>query len=88
MLDRIGSIGVDMASEVRGPVSPRDGLGPEATRVLEAVPAVRGAAPARIAVTAGVEPRVVLRCLGALGSAGLVEQSDSGFRLTAAARRA
>lgn len=88
VLDRIGSIGVDMASEVRGPVSPRDGLGPEATRVLEAVPAVRGAAPARIAVTAGVEPRVVLRSLGALRSAGLVEQTDSGFRLTAVARRA
>lgn len=86
VLDRIGRIGADLAPAVVGPVLPRDGLGPETRRVLEAVPARRGAGPARISVAAGVAPRVVQRSLGALRLAGFVELTDTGWRLTPAAR--
>jgi DNA processing protein len=86
VLDRIGRIGADMAPLVSGPVLPRDGLGTEARRVLEAVPALRAAGPARIAVAAGVDSRTVLRSLGALRYAGFVEMTAAGWRLTAEAR--
>ncbi len=86
VLDRIGRIGDDLAPPVVGPVLPRDGLGAEARRVLDAVPARRGAGPARISVAAGVDHRAVLRCLGALLTAGFVELTDTGWRLTAQAR--
>lgn len=86
VLDRIGRIGDDLAPALCGLVVPRDGLGPEARRVLEAVPARRGVGPARIAVTAGVALRDVQRSLGALRSAGFVELTDAGWRLTPGAR--
>lgn len=87
VLDRIGRIGDDLAPLLLGPVLPRDVLGSEARRVLEAVPAVRAVGPARIAVTAGVDQRSVLRSLGALHFEGFVEQTESGWRLSPQARR-
>lgn len=86
VLDLIGRIGVDMAPLVLGPILPRDGLGPEVRRVLEAVPALRAVGPARIAVAAGVDQRTVLRSLGSLQYAGFVEMTAAGWRLTAEAR--
>lgn len=88
VLDRIGRIGADMAPLVLGPILPRDGLGPETRRVLEAVPALRAVGPARIAVAAGVDSRTVLRSLAALQYAGFVEAAATGWRLTAEARSA
>lgn len=86
VLDRIGRIGDDLAAPVLGPVLPRDGLGPEARRVLDAVPALRAVGAARIAVAAGVDQRTVLRSLGALQFAGFAERTETGWRLTPEAR--
>ena len=65
----------------RGPVLARDLLGPEETRVLEAVPARTGRGPARIAIAAGVDFDTVMRCLGGLAAAGFVERCERGWRL-------
>jgi DNA processing protein len=65
----------------RGPVLARDLLGPEDTRVLEAVPARTGRGPARIAIAAGVDFDTVMRCLGGLAAAGFVERCERGWRL-------
>lgn len=88
VLDRIGRIGADLAPSIVGPVQARDGLGPDASRVLEAVPALRAVGPARIAVTAGVDQPTVRRSLGALQLAGFVERAETGWRLTREARSA
>jgi DNA processing protein len=69
------------AERQRGPVLPRDMLGPVDTRVLEAVPARAGRGPARIAIAAGVDFDTVMRCLGGLAAAGFVERCDRGWRL-------
>ena len=69
------------ARQQRGPVLARDLLGPEDTRVLEAVPARAGRGPARIAIAAGVDFDTVMRCLGGLAAAGFVERCDHGWRL-------
>jgi DNA processing protein len=69
------------AERQRGPVLPRDLLGPVDTRVLEAVPARAGRGPARIAIAAGVDFDTVMRCLGGLAAAGFVERCDRGWRL-------
>jgi len=73
--------GDEPAERQRGPVLPRDLLGPVETRVLEAVPARIGRGPARIAVTAGVDFDTVMRCLGGLAAAGFVERCERGWRL-------
>jgi DNA processing protein len=65
----------------RGPVLARDLLGPEDSRVLEAVPARIGRGPARIAIAAGVDFDTVMRCLGGLAAAGFVERCERGWRL-------
>jgi DNA processing protein len=73
--------GETSAGPQRGPVLARDLLGPEDTRVLEAVPARIGKGPARIAIAAGVDFDTVMRCLGGLAAAGFVERCDRGWRL-------
>jgi DNA processing protein len=65
----------------RGPVLPRDALGPESRSVLEAVPARIGWGPARIAVAAGVDFDSVMRCLGQLAAGGFIERCERGWRL-------
>jgi DNA processing protein len=60
---------------------PRDLLDPVTSLVLEAVPAVAGRGPARIAVMAGVGFDTAMRCLGALAAAGFVERCDRGWRI-------
>jgi DNA processing protein len=73
--------GEEPAERPRGPVLPRDLLGPAETRVLEAVPMRAGRGPARIAIAAGVDFDTVMRCLGGLAAAGFVERCDHGWRL-------
>lgn len=86
VIDLVGELGLDAATEPRGPVDVRDELDPVSRLVLEAVPVARATGPARIARVAGVEPGRVLRCLAVLHSAGLVEASPQGWRLSRAAR--
>jgi DNA processing protein len=71
----------DPPDRPRGPVLPRDLLDPVTRVVLEAVPAVAGRGPARIAVMAGVGFDTAMRCLGALAAAGFVERCDRGWRI-------
>ncbi len=85
VLDAVGGVGVDLAVAAREPESVRDSLGELNRRVLDAVPARRGAGPARIAVAAGVAVEDVLHSLGELLAEGLVERVDGGWRLDRAA---
>jgi DNA processing protein len=83
VLDVVGALILDAAPEERGPTAPRDELSDQVRRVLEAVPVRRWAGPASIAKTAGVPTMTVQQVLPPLQVAGLVEQSLSGWRLTA-----
>lgn len=83
VLDVVGALTLDASPEQRGPASPRDGLSDAARRVLDAVPVRRWAGPASIAKTAGIATMTVQQVLPPLQVAGLVEQSLSGWRLTA-----
>lgn len=58
----------------------RDSLDPATIEVLEAVP-VRGAGPATIAVSAGLELDEVMRSLGLLAAGGFVERCPRGWRI-------
>ncbi|MBK5306681.1 MAG: DNA-protecting protein DprA [Frankiaceae bacterium] len=83
VLDVVGRLVLDASPEPRGPVSPRDDLTHTERQVLDAVPVRRWAGPASIAKTAGVPTMTVQQILPPLQVAGLVEQSLSGWRLTA-----
>jgi DNA processing protein len=88
VLEEVGRIGVDLAPIPRGPVNQRDLLGPELSRVLDAVP-FRGPADAgQIAATAGIPLRDALRALPLLESAGLVVTRDGGYVVAPKARQA
>jgi DNA processing protein len=63
------------------PADPRDELDDVSRRVLESVPLRRAAGPASIAVTAGIAPQQVLRCLGGLAARGFVERVETGWRV-------
>ena len=69
------------ATSRRGPACSRDNLDPEATAVLEAIPARTGGGPAAIAITAGVDLNTAIRCLGALAATGFIERCPRGWRL-------
>lgn len=81
VMELVGSIGADLAPQLMIPADPRDDLDEVSRRVLESVPVRRAAGPASIAVTAGIAPRQVLRCLGGLAARGFVERVDAGWRL-------
>jgi DNA processing protein len=80
VLEHIGLPGEGTGSIRLGPATPRDGLDPVTTAVLEEVPARGGRGPASIAVRAGVDLDTALRCLGMLSADGFVERSDLGWR--------
>jgi DNA processing protein len=82
VIELVGEMGADLAPEQLRFDDPRDDLDPIVRRVLEAVPVRRGVGAARIAVTAGVDPREVGRALGGLAARGLVERVDAGWRLS------
>lgn len=81
VMELVGSIGTDLAPQLTIPADPRDDLDEVSRRVLESVPVRRAAGPASIAVTAGIAPQQVLRCLGGLAARGFVERVDAGWRL-------
>lgn len=81
VIDLVGLMGSDLAPQLMIPADPRDDLDEVSRRVLESVPVRRAAGPASIAVTAGIAPQQVLRCLGGLAARGFVERVDTGWRL-------
>jgi DNA processing protein len=81
VMDLVGAMGSDLAPQLMIPADPRDDLDDVSRRVLESVPVRRAAGPASIAVTAGIAPQQVLRCLGGLAARGFVERVDAGWRL-------
>jgi DNA processing protein len=81
VVELVGSIGSDLAPQLMIPVDPRDELDDVSRRVLESVPVRRAAGPASIAVTAGIAPAQVLRCLGGLAARGFVERIETGWRV-------
>lgn len=83
VLDVVGASGEHLLDPPRGPASPRDDLDATVRRVLDAVPVRVPVGVARVARSAGVSALVVQRALPALLVAGLVEQREGGWRLTA-----
>ncbi|HLI36078.1 MAG TPA: DNA-processing protein DprA [Streptosporangiaceae bacterium] len=63
------------------PVLSHDDLDPVTAAVLDAVPALGGAGPARIAVTAGLGLDAVIRSLGLLAAGGFIERCDRGWKV-------
>ncbi|MER6998035.1 DNA-processing protein DprA [Streptomyces sp. NPDC000410] len=80
----VGDIG-DLAPERRGPVLPRDLLGPSGARVLEALPARGGLDGGAIARRAGTTPDEAVVRLYELQSLGFVERHGDGWQLTPSA---
>jgi DNA processing protein len=94
MLSPVGAPGASADGRVQGippPPGPRparrgpswDDLDTDSARVLDAMPARGAAGPATIAVEAGVDLDMVLRCLGLLAACGFIERCDGGWRLRA-----
>ncbi|MFI1465919.1 DNA-processing protein DprA [Streptomyces wuyuanensis] len=84
VVELVGDIG-DLAPARRGPVVPRDLLGPGCARVLESLP-VRGALDGRdVAERAGTTPDDALARLYELHSLGFVERLGNRWQLAAAA---
>jgi DNA processing protein len=87
VLEEVGLIGDDLAPAVRGPENDRDRLGPELSRVLDAV-THRGSDPGQIAAMAGLPLRQVLRALPALEVSGHVAVRGDGSYALAPRRSA
>ena len=83
VLELVGQIGEHLAPLLTGASRARDGLDETVLRVLDAVPVRTAVGVARLAKTAGVSALVVQQVLPPLLVAGLVEQRDGGWRLTA-----
>lgn len=83
VLDLVGRLSEDAARPVRGEERPRDALSDVVRQVLDAVPVRGGAGEAVLARDAGVAVRVVQQTLPGLLVAGLVQRSETGWRLTA-----
>ncbi|SEG54456.1 DNA processing protein [Nonomuraea solani] len=81
MIDLVGVIGDDLATQNRAPVVPRDKLNEPTKRVLDAIPARGGAGPASIAVAAGIGLDATLSALGGLAAAGYIERTTKGWRI-------
>ena len=83
VLDLVGGAGEHLPGKPAARVDPRDGLSETVRRVLDAVPVRSPVGVARLARTAGVSALVVQQVLPSLLMAGLVEQVDGAWRLTA-----
>ncbi|QMU72321.1 DNA-processing protein DprA [Streptacidiphilus sp. P02-A3a] len=82
VIELVGAIGADLAEARPGPVLPRDALGGEALRVLDAVPLGRLGAPVdRLVRGCGLPSDTVLRRLYELGALGLVERRGGSWCL-------
>ncbi len=86
VLEEVGLIGDDLAPRVRAPEREHDRLGPQLSRVMDAVPRRGGADAGQIAAAAGVPLRDVLRAMPILEELGQVDATDDG-RYVAAGRR-
>jgi DNA processing protein len=86
VVEAVGALGSDLADRPQAPADPRDRLAPIARQVLDGLPTVGVASPDRIAVSCGVPPLDVLRCLPALELQGFVEATPAGWQLGPAAR--
>ncbi len=82
-LEVVGRPGQHLLGPTRGRSDPRDGLDDQVLRVLDAVPVRQPVGVASIARTAGVAALVVQQVLPELLLAGLVEQREGAWRLSA-----
>ena len=87
VLELVGDLGEHLPEAPRGPETARDALPARQRQVLDAVPYARGAEADSISRVAGLGLLEVRSALTKLQSAGLVERSDGGWRLTALASR-
>jgi DNA processing protein len=85
VIEQCGHMG-ELATHISGPATVRDALGPTVGRVFEGVPVQRATAAVAIAATAGVSVDVAGAALAALAVAGLVEEADGRWAMTAAGR--
>jgi DNA processing protein len=83
VLEEVGLIGDDLAPRVRAPEREHDRLGPQLSRVLDAVPRRGGADAGQIAATAGMPLREVLRAMPVLEELGQVDARDDGRYVSA-----
>lgn len=83
VLELVGGAGEGLLGKPASRADPRDGLSEAVRRVLDAVPVRTPVGVARVARTAGVSALVVQQVLPGLLMAGLVEQVDGAWRLTA-----
>lgn len=84
VLELVSPVGEHLAEVPRGPVLARDRLTDLETRVLEAVPRAMPAEARSVARTGGLAATTTAAVLARLRDAGFVEQTDGGWRLTAA----
>lgn len=87
VLDLVGEMGADAAPMLWGPETERDGLAPDESRVLDALPRRTGAPVDALVRTAGLHVATVLRCLAALEARGLAEAHGAGWRVRDPQRR-
>ncbi len=85
VLELVGDAGDHLVEPARGEATPRDRLTARQRQVLDAVPVSAGAGSDSISRVAGVGVMEVRAALTVLQRAGLVERSESGWRLTALA---
>lgn len=81
VLELLAPVGAVSRDRPRGRDRPEDRLGVAERRVLDALPAVRGAGVGRIAMTAGLPEAEVVRCLAVLAASGLAETDGSSWRV-------
>ena len=81
VLSQVAVAGDHLPERPGGPVLPHDALDPVTARVLDAVPARAGTGPGAIAVRAGVDLDIAVRCLGALAAGGFVDRCETGWRI-------
>lgn len=81
VIELVGGMG-ELAPERRGPVIARDLLGPDAVRVLDALPAGRLADLEELALATGTDTDEVIGRLYELHSLGFVERQGDGWQLT------
>jgi DNA processing protein len=86
IVEMVGEIGADLAPHRRGPVLPRDRLGPAAARVLEAVPGRGGGTQEDIARAAGSSCADTLGRLYELQALGFVSRVDGRWTLVRTSR--
>jgi DNA processing protein len=85
VLEEVGAIGFDLAPAVRGPVQRRDELGPDLSRVLDAVPTRgHGALAEEVAAEAGLSLYETVNALSALEEVGEVTLTGGHYLVSKA----